>query len=278
MDHEPPPFPLLAHNPDVHDATPPPYDIIGDVHGCIDELLDLVQRLGYTLEPDGRGIRHPLGRTAIFIGDLNDRGPGSITVWQLVLASLARGTARYVPGNHDSKFARYLQGRHVQLSHGLAGTVREFYDLPEDEREDFRRAVVELLIASPPYRIFDEGRLVVAHAGIEERMIGRVDTSISAFARWGDPTGEFNEYGFPVRRDWAADYRGQALVVYGHTPTPRAEFRNNTINIDQGCAFGGALTALRYPELEVVSVPAQRVYAEPSMEERFGPLDRRAAD
>jgi protein phosphatase len=276
--HQEPPYPLLAHAPDVDDPTPPPYDIVGDIHGCIDELRELLDLLGYLPAPDGPGVVHPSGRALVFIGDLNDRGPGSVAVWQLALASIAAGAARFVPGNHDSKFTRYLQGRPVQLSHGLAETVREFYDLPEPEREQFRQAVIELMVASPPYRVFDGGRLVVAHAGLEEWMVGQVDTRISAFARWGDPTGDYNEYGHPVRRDWAADYRGSALVVYGHTPTPAAVLRHNTINIDQGCAFGGVLTALRYPELELCGVPARRVYATPSMAERFGPLGQRAAD
>jgi protein phosphatase len=266
----------MAHNPNVHDPTPPPYDIVGDVHGCIDELRDLLDRLGYRPAEHSPGVVHPLGRTLVLVGDLNDRGPGSVAVWQLALATVASGAARFLPGNHDSKFTRYLQGRQVQLSHGLAETVREFYALPAAEREHFRQAVIDLMITNPPYRIFDGGRLIVAHAGLEEWMIGQVDTRISAFARWGEPTGEYNEYGFPIRRDWAADYRGSALIVYGHTPTPVATFRNNTINIDQGCAFGGELTALRYPELELVGVLARRVYATPSMAERFGPA--RAAD
>jgi protein phosphatase len=275
MQHDPPPTPM-AHNPDVFDPTPPPYDIVGDVHGCIDELHELLDRLGYRPAASGPGVVHPNGRTLIFLGDLNDRGPGSVAAWRLALASIAAGTARFVPGNHDSKFTRYLQGRGPALTHGLAETVREFYALPDGEREAFRRAVIDLMEATPPYRVFDGGRLVVAHAGIEERMIGRVDREISVFARWGSPTGEYSDYGYPIRRDWAADYRGSALIVYGHTPTPVAEFRHNTINIDQGCGFGGALTALRYPERELLSVPARRVYAQPSMAERYG--DARAAD
>src|SRR5439155_21849439 len=65
----------------------------------------------------------------------------------------------------------------------------------------------------------------------------------------------------PVRYNWAAEYRGRAIVVCGHTPVPEPEWLNRTINIDTGCVFGGKLTALRYPEKELVSVPAARVYA-----------------
>jgi protein phosphatase len=256
----------IAHGEAIRDRTPPPYDIVGDVHGCIDELRALLERLGYTL--DGAAVRHPQGRTLVFIGDLNDRGPGSIAVWQLALASLAAGTALYVPGNHDSWLARYLVGRDVRLVHGLRETLDEFYALPTAERRCVGTGIARLLRETPPYRILDRGRLVVAHAGVEARLIGTLGREVSVFARFGDPTGEHTPEGFPIRRDWAATYQGQALIVYGHTPTPRPIFRNNTINIDQGCAFGGQLTALRYPERELVSVPALRVYAQPAMAAR----------
>jgi protein phosphatase len=259
---------LIAHNPAVHDDTPPPYDVIGDIHGCIDELRDLLDRLGWERAGQGEAIVHPEGRTLVFAGDLNDRGPGSMEVWKLAVDSIALGTARYVPGNHDTKLARYLMGRDVQLTHGLAGTVQELFDLPERERRKLARRIVDVVADSPPYRILDDGKLVVAHAGIEEWMIGKMNREISVFARFGEATGERTPEGFPIRRDWAADYRGSALVVYGHTPVLVPVFRNNTVNIDQGCAFGGALTALRYPERRLVSVMAARAYALPSMKNR----------
>lgn len=258
----------IAHGENVYDNTPPPYDIVGDVHGCIDELRELLDRLGYAL--DGDVVRHPDGRTLIFLGDLNDRGPGSIPVWKIAVASIDAGTACFVPGNHDSKFARYLMGRQVQLTHGLEGTVRELLALPERERRILGRRVGDLIADAPPYRILDGGRLVVAHAGVEGWMIGKVNREISVFARFGEPTGERTVHGFPVRRDWAATYRGAALIVYGHTPVHEPDERNHTINIDQGCVFGGRLTALRYPERELVSVAARKVYYGPSMAERCG--------
>ena len=79
-----------------------------------------------------------------------------------------------------------------------------------------------------------------------------------------ETTGETDEFGLPVRYNWAADYRGKALVVYGHTPVPEPLFLNNTVNIDTGCVFGGQLTALRYPERETVSVKARQTYYEPA--------------
>ena len=104
------------------------------------------------------------------------------------------------------------------------------------------------------------GRLVVAHAGMKEEMQGRGSGKVRDFALYGETTGETDEFGLPVRFDWAKEYRGQAMVVYGHTPVPEPEWLNRTVNIDTGCVFGGRLTALRYPEKEFVSVPATRAY------------------
>jgi protein phosphatase len=94
-------------------------------------------------------------------------------------------------------------------------------------------------------------------------MIGRASATVRDFALYGETSGETDEFGLPVRMDWAAAYRGAAAVVYGHTPSPEPEWVNKTICIDTGCVFGGRLTALRWPEKELVSVPAARVWCEP---------------
>ena len=124
--------------------------------------------------------------------------------------------------------------------------------------------------------VLDGGRLVVAHAGLQAEMHGRASAAVRAFALYGETTGETDEFGLPVRYPWAQDYRGQAAVVYGHTPVPEPDWVNNTICIDTGCVFGGRLTALRYPERELVSVPAApRVLA--SRPRPFRPSRRRPA-
>ena len=235
-----------------------PFDIIGDVHGCYEELAALFVQLGYQIEsgPAGAKAIPPDGRRAIFVGDLVDRGPKIPEVLRLVMNMVEDGTAFCVPGNHDVKLIRKLKGRDVQLTHGLADSIEQL----DRETPEFKQAVVKFLDDLVSHYLFDDGKLVVAHAGMKEEMQGRGSGKVRDFALYGETTGETDEYGLPVRYNWAAEYRGKALVVYGHTPVAQPEWLNRTINIDTGCVFGGKLTALRYPEKELVSVPAQQTY------------------
>ena len=241
-----------------------PFDIIGDVHGCRAELETLLTRLGYALVRDGRGrpvdAVHPDGRTVVFVGDLVDRGPDSPGVLRLVMGMVAAGTAICVPGNHENKLARKLNGRNVQLTHGLPETLAQL----ETEEPAFVESVKVFIESLVSHYVLDGGKLVVAHAGLKEAYQGRASGRVRSFALYGETTGETDEYGLPVRYPWARDYRGSAAVVYGHTPTPEPEWINNTICLDTGCVFGGKLTALRWPSRELVSVPAEREYYEPA--------------
>ena len=236
-----------------------PFDIIGDVHGCATELEALLQALGYARGEDG-AYRHPDGRKAVFVGDLVDRGPRIPDVLRIAMAMVEAGTALAVPGNHDLKLVKKLRGRDVQITHGLADSLAQL----EQESPEFRTKAESFLDGLVSHYVFDGGRLVVAHAGMKEEMQGRGSGKVRDFALYGETTGETDEFGLPVRYNWAAEYRGQAHVVYGHTPVPEPEWLNRTINVDTGCVFGGKLTALRWPEKELVSVPAQAKYAEPA--------------
>lgn len=238
-----------------------PFDIIGDVHGCFDELQELVGQLGYQItEEQGRfAIQHPGQRRLVFVGDLVDRGPNTPRVIRFVKDTIEQGQAFCILGNHDDKLKRALRGAKVKIAHGL----QESLDQMALENEEFRVEAAEFLDKLISHYVFDDGKLAVAHAGIKEEFIGRGAPSIKQFCMYGETTGEIDAFGLPVRYPWAEDYRGNTLVVYGHTPVPEAEWINNTINIDTGCVFGGKLTALRYPEKELVSVPAAQVYCEP---------------
>jgi protein phosphatase len=236
-----------------------PFDIVGDVHGCCDELERLLAELGYERGPDDAHA-HPEGRRAIFVGDLVDRGPRIVDSVRLVKAMVDAGAALCVPGNHDMKVVRKLRGRDVQITHGLDRTLAELEALTETEQDEIR----DFLDGLVSHYVFDDGNLVVAHAGMKEEMQGRGSGKVRDFALYGETTGETDEFGLPVRWNWAAEYRGNAIVVYGHTPVPEPEWLNRTINIDTGCVFGGRLTALRYPEKELVSVPAAATYSPPA--------------
>ncbi|MBD2721361.1 polynucleotide kinase-phosphatase [Hymenobacter armeniacus] len=283
-----------------------PFDIIGDVHGCYEELRALLEKLGYQITEEsitdvrdlGVRVTAPLvgrdatlrvsslndaatndssgadaetrrvaslqsadgpRRKAIFLGDLVDRGPASPQVLRLVMSMVRDGSALCVPGNHDIKLLRHLNGKNVTINHGLAETLAQLEPEPEAFKSDVRRFLDGLV----SHYVLDGGKLVVAHAGLTEEMQGRGSGAVRAFALFGESTGEIDEFGLPVRYEWAREYRGRAMVAFGHTPVPDAEWLNNTIDLDTGCVFGGRLTALRYPERELVAVPAAQVYSEP---------------
>lgn len=249
-----------------------PFDIIGDVHGCLNELKELLGKLGYVVATDHERylVTPPAGRKAFFVGDLVDRGPDSPGVLRLVIGMVKAGTALCVPGNHDAKLLKYLNGRSVQLKNGLDLTVAQLANEPPEFIAEVRQFLDGLI----SHFVLDGGKLVVAHAGLKEEMQGRGSGAVREFCLYGDTTGEIDEFGLPVRLNWATDYRGKAVVVYGHTPVVEAQWLNNTIDIDTGCVFGGRLTALRYPEKELVSVKARKPYAQSARPLDFESLEK----
>ncbi|MBL3699695.1 polynucleotide kinase-phosphatase [Leucobacter luti] len=250
---------LLTDHRDDHG----PFDAIGDVHGCLPELELLLTRLGYEIARDaaGRAIDavHPEGRRALFLGDLVDRGPDSVGVLRLAMGMTAAGHALAVPGNHEDKLVAALEGKRRSTAHGLAETLLQL----AGETEEFRRAVIDWVRGLVSHLVLDDGKLVVAHAGLREAYHGRSSGRVRAAALYGETTGEQDEYGLPVRLNWAADYRGAATVLHGHTPVSEARWVNNVLCLDTGCAFGRHLSALRYPEREIVQVAALARYADP---------------
>ncbi len=242
-----------------------PFDIIGDVHGCCDELELLLATLGYRVEwgqTEGErtvAVTPPPGRTLVFVGDLVDRGPRTPDVLRIAMSMCAAGSALCVEGNHENKLGRWMQGRNVTIANGLRASIDQLQPEPSAFR-DKARAFLDGLVS---HLWLDGGRLCVAHAGLKPEFIGRDSGAVRSFALYGDTTGESDAFGDPVRLDWAQDYRGAASLAYGHVAQLEAVWVNNTICLDTGCCFGGKLTALRWPERELVSVPAARQYFAP---------------
>ncbi|QHA91588.1 bis(5'-nucleosyl)-tetraphosphatase PrpE [Bacillus sp. N1-1] len=234
------------------------FDIISDIHGCYNELKTLTMRLGYDWES---GVPlHPEGRKLVFPGDITDRGKDSLAVVKIVSQLVTSGQAFYCPGNHCNKFYRYLIGRNVQQTHGLETTVAELNALPPKDRTMIKELFIALYENAPLYLSLDDGELIAAHAGIPEKYIGQVGKKVKTFVLYGDITGESHPNGMPIRKDWATQYEGGALIVYGHTPVLEPRWVNHTVNIDTGCVFGGKLTALSYPELKTTSVQSSMPY------------------
>ena len=232
-----------------------PFDIIGDVHGCYQEMVKLLKLAGYQVKSETEVIPPP-GRKAIFLGDLVDRGPMIMQVLRLVMSMQKKGNALCLLGNHDWKLLRALRGNKVQVKHGLEDSLEQL----KNEDDSFREEVKNFLEGLTTHYVLDDGKLVVAHGGLKESMHGRDSRGVHAFALYGDVTGRTDSYGLPIRGDWTSGYRGNARVIYGHVAVKSARWQNNTIDIDTGCVYGGSLTSIKYPEMEILSVKAEKTY------------------
>ncbi len=228
-------------------------DVIGDIHGCFDELAELLRKLGYEIdEKNGLIAGSPEGRTLVFLGDFTDRGPEPVKVLKLAMDAVKSGRARSVRGNHEEKILQKL----------IKGTTAKeevvlTLDAIRAEGPEFVRQVIDF-IDGLPYVLRCRNDILVVHGGLTEelqdldskdrKLRGRIKT----MAIYGDITGRKLEDGRPERLDWAAGYRGRTTVIYGHTIVDKVEWRNNTVNIDTGCFRTGVLTAVRMPEREFV--------------------------
>jgi protein phosphatase len=235
-----------------------PFDIIGDPRGCYDELRELLEKLGYRVDAEGLSATPPAGRRAVFLGDLCDGGPRSrsLEVLRLVMGMARDGSALCVADGRDEKLLRWLEGANVQFTVGLDRVAQKLEAASEEfcaEAKDFWRGLAS-------HYVFDGGKLVVAHAGLKEKYQGRDSARVRDFCLYGETAGGTGDLGHPARPPWASEYRGRALVVYGHKPTPEPVIENNAICVDTGCVFGGKLTAFRYPEREIVQVDAKAEY------------------
>jgi protein phosphatase len=226
-----------------------PFDIVGDVHGCLSELESLLERLGWRPDPQGVPV-HPDGRQLIFVGDLGCGGPDSVGAWRLALRLQRVGRANILLGDHDVRFARLLMGKAPALDRGLDRVAGELRALSPQQVDRLTHAVRRLLRDAPSHLLLDGGRLAVAHAALPDHMVGKEGRAVRDFCRHAEgPTHS-------DRGGWVRAHQGHELVVHGHAPTATPRIINHTLNIDTGCVLGGQLTALRWPERTLVQVPA----------------------
>lgn len=240
-------------------------DLIGDIHGCYEEMIELIEKLGYQ-NLNGLYI-HPQGRKFVSLGDIHSRGPHSIDTIEFFIRHVQSSAAYLTDSNHGWKIARWLDGRKVNLAHGddlVAldwSSYEETYGKAASNR--LKREAKSLLLSAPSHHIFTkEGKrvLVAVHAGIKDDYIGKDSPRIRDFCRYGDTAG-FDEKGKPIRLDWFLHHQSQEWIVWGHDPRPEPYMINRTANIDQGVVFGGFLTAYRFPEHDIVQVKARKDYA-----------------
>lgn len=225
------------------------YDFIGDIHSCYKKLNELLEKLDYKVNPINCKIETvPDNHILVFLGDLIDRGEYPISVLRLVIQAVNRKQAICLRGNHDDKLYKALIGKKVTISEDLQKTIQAICE----EGDKFRNEVTEFLGNLPYQVVINNGEIIAAHGGMKEKYYNIDSKGMRAFALYGGPTGEYDEDGHPIRENWAGEYRGQSMVVYGHTPVSDIKWVNNTINIDSGCFATGILTALRWPEKEIV--------------------------
>ena len=226
-----------------------PFDLIGDVHGCLTELEKLLRKLGYCINSEGKWT-HPQNRKAVLLGDMVDRGEDSVGVLRLVKKLCENHVGYAVLGNHDEKLLRYLQGNPVKVEHGMRSTAEQIELLSLEEKEELKEFLADL----STYYIFDGGSLVAVHAGIKEEYLYRYTKEVREFCLYGETSGEIDAMGKPVRLDWTQGYKGDAIIAYGHIPYYAVRAFNRTYGVDTGCIFNNYLSALRYPEMEVERV------------------------
>lgn len=236
------------------------FDIIGDPHGCLYELTQLLERLNYRRK--GNIYEPPDNRTLVFVGDLTDRGWSSGELLLFAMDMFAAGRARFVLGNHDDKLKRWAMGRNVQVRHGLDKTVDDIERMEID-----RNKIIEFFEQMPYFLSIDDNRLIITHAAWRERFFeySPFDKKCRSWCLFGPTTGKRLDNGLPDRIDWVANREikeSSPLIVYGHYAYDKIREENRTVGIDTSCVFGGSLSAFQYPEMKVVQIKSRQVYFE----------------
>lgn len=203
--------------------------VVGDVHGCLQELKELLKACQFQNETD----------ELVFVGDLIGKGPDSLEVLKFIKAL----NARAVIGNHELSF----------LAHQKVPSQRPDWTALSREMGEELEAWVSYIQSWPSY--IEEESFLVVHAGLcPGRAPDKTPLEILATIRTWDGEGKnLNNSQDPA---WHELYSGQKLVVYGHWAMQGLLEKPNSIGLDSGCVYGGKLSALILPDKKIIQVPS----------------------
>lgn len=206
--------------------------VVGDIHGCYDELSDLLSKADFTAND-----------RVVAVGDLITKGPKNRAVLDRFIAD-ERFTS--VIGNHDLALLRFWRGEPVQLTRAQT----DAFDQLENSRKQY-----EAYLASLPFLI-DFGKYVVVHAGVRPHIpLARQSSSDLTELRTLGRDRASRE-GVP----WYEVYDGEQSVLFGHWPASQPRVAPRAIGLDTGCVYGNRLTAFIIETGEFISVPARAAY------------------
>lgn len=239
--------------------------IVGDIHGCVDEFKDLLNKISF----NSNQIR------LILVGDILDRGPDPVACLRLAQEL----DVECVKGNHEDKSLRWVKHfnkcRETGAIHPMKAiddkTRKEYLSLNEDDLNWMKRLPTAISIDA-------EKKWIAVHAGVEPRKAfnHQVDAQLMR-ARYMNSEGRAVSLGPTLKQPegskyWAEMWTGAESFIFGHNvfteptffkreaPTKHSEYAG--VGIDTGACFGGSLTALFYPSMEIVQVKAKKVYFE----------------
>jgi diadenosine tetraphosphatase ApaH/serine/threonine PP2A family protein phosphatase len=206
--------------------------LIGDVHGCLDELQELLELVGANAED-----------RLISVGDLICKGPNSLGVMQW---AMTQENLSCVLGNHEARFLKYWR----------QGKIPDEKPYDRETYEQLEPAFEECMQFASSWPLYiDEPEFLVVHAGIDPRL-PRLEQQ-----RAQDLTN-IRRLDDHEKTPWYEKYEGAKPIIFGHWAAPRPLLRRNAVGLDTGCVYGGSLTAWILPERRLVSVRAKRIYQE----------------
>jgi hypothetical protein len=208
--------------------------VVGDIHGCYDELMELLAKVNF-----GPGDR------VVAVGDLITKGPRNREVLELFMSDARFST---VIGNHDLALRRKWNGEKIKLKEAQKATHKELKP---------NKLTYAAFLNRVPFTI-DLNTHLVVHAGLRPNveMYSQTTEDMTLLRTLGKDRESHG--GTP----WYDVYEGDKVVLFGHWPAPEPRMGKKAIGLDTGCVYGYNLTAYIIETGEFVSVAAKRAYDE----------------